>query len=253
MLLVVDHLPPFAAVVGDVLALLAFRLEGIVVHRPAFFDADVAAACRQRVDAGEQLFLRSRRKIDQQALGDPRRRLRRTGTIVPQGLWPVVTQVDGDLAPLGPGRGPVSGQRLASELQNLGLVEFENGCAGGPVEPVGPGVQADSQQHDLPDTGSGDITEVRVEVAGTRGLEVDEVSPEVRRLQRMLWCVPVQHGGPWAAGSPAEDLGVGVYRERMGFLRLQRAGGRDEQGGRADARGDVPGVVVSSHVRESTR
>src|SRR6516164_11518654 len=96
----------------------------------------MAAVAGEAVEAGEQLLLRGGREINQQALGDPCRRLGRIEATVPQGLWPVLPQVDGDLATLGARLGAVADEHLALEVQDLRLVQLEDRRRGRPVQAV---------------------------------------------------------------------------------------------------------------------
>ena len=75
---------------------------------------DPAAGRAEFVDPVEQQILGFGRQVDQQPLGDPRRRLTGVEAVVPQRLRPVVAQVDGDGAPVGLRLGTQVGQRLGS-------------------------------------------------------------------------------------------------------------------------------------------
>ena len=146
----------------------------------------------------------------------------------------------------------MGGDDIAFELEDLRLVQFEDGGVVGPVQPVGPRVQSGRQQHDLTDARFGDTAKVGVEVAGSGTLEVDEVLAELG-VEHMLGAATVQYVRPRAADCATEHLRVRVDGERFGLLCLQCPRGGDQQRRRADARGDVPAVVVSTHSREGTR
>ncbi len=168
---------------------------------------------------------------------------------------PVIAQVDRDLATLGRRRVAVLGQHLPLEFENLRLVEFEDDRAGGPRQPVGPRVQPGRQKDDLTDTGRRRLVEVGVEVLCACTLETHEEIAELGpqpRVGRTVVLDAVQHVGPGAADGAAEQLGIRVNGKGFGLLPFQSPCRGYEQGRRAHARRDVPGVVVSAHWREGT-
>ena len=64
------------------------------------------------------------------------------------------------------------GQHVGLEAQHLGLVDLVDRGSGRPIEPVGTGIQARGQDHDLPKTGrAGGCVEL-VEEMRPRGLVI---------------------------------------------------------------------------------
>ena len=130
------------------------------------------------------------------------------------------SQVDGNFAALG-GRGiAVPGENLAFELQHPWLVQLEDFRTVGPGQPVAARVQPRGQDHHLPYPGFGSLAEVVVEVPGSGALEVHEVPTELG-LQLVVGSLAVQQVRPFATDGPAEDLGIGIDGQGLGFLRLQ--------------------------------
>src|SRR6202008_2174537 len=120
-------------------------LELVGLQRRTVLDGDMAARAGQAVDAAEQLLLRGSRKIKQQTLSDPRRRLGRIEPTVAQGLWPVLPQIDSYLATPGARLGAVFGEHLTLEVENLRTVQLKNCRPGRPVQAVGARVQSSGQ------------------------------------------------------------------------------------------------------------
>jgi hypothetical protein len=89
--------------------------------------------------------------------------------------------------------------------------------------------------------------EVGVEIPGPHGLEVDEIAAELGP-QWVVSGATVEHVGPFPASGPAEHLGELVEHHGVSFLGLQCPGRGHEQGGRANARLDVPAVIFGTHV-----
>ena len=78
------------------------------------------------------------RKVDQQALGNPRGWLGRIKASVPQCLWPIITQIDLDLATLGVRCRAVRRKHLTLESQDLRLVQLEDRRPVRPRQPIRP-------------------------------------------------------------------------------------------------------------------
>jgi ribosomal protein L16 Arg81 hydroxylase len=255
VLLVVNELEEHALVAlgGARTFLLHGGLEDVGLQRHGVLDGDVAAAAGQRVDAGEQVLLRGGREIDQQPLGDPCRRLGGIKTAVPQGLWPVVSQIDGDLAPLGTRLGAVTGENLTLEVKDLRLVQLEDRRRRRPVQAVGTGIQPRRQDDHLPYAGVRRSAEIFVEVLGAGSLVVDEMPTPVGGLQLVVRQLAVQDVGGYTADGATENLGVRVHDQRVRLLCLQRSRCRYEQRGRTDTRCDVPGITFASHPTHITR
>src|ERR1700722_18371281 len=161
----------------------------------------------QRVDTGEQLLPCRDGQIDQKTFGDPRRRLRRVETTVPQRLRPILAEVDGDLTAFGVGHGALLAQHLALEIENLRTIQFEDRRRIGPGQPGGARVQTGGQDHHLPYAGVCGPPEVVVEVSGTCTLVVDEMLPPVRGFQRMFGELAVEYVSRGSTYRPAEPLG----------------------------------------------
>src|SRR6476646_4844003 len=104
----------------------------------------------ERGDVIEQAALSIRRQIDQQALSDPCRRLCRIKPAVSQGCRPVVAKIDRHRSPVGRGSGPKIGEDSGFELDDLWLVDLEYYRIRRPRQPVGPGIEARSEDHRLP-------------------------------------------------------------------------------------------------------
>src|SRR3984957_16619832 len=146
----------------------------------------------QRVDTGEQLLPCRDGQIDQKTFGDPRRRLRRVETTVPQRLRPILAEVDGDLTAFGVGLGSLPAEHLALEIENLRTVQLEDRRRIGPGQPEGARVQTGGQDHHLPYAGICGSPEVVVEVSGTCTLEVDEMLPPLRGFESMVGQLAVE-------------------------------------------------------------
>ena len=200
----------------------------------------------------EQLLLRLGGQIDQQALGNPCRRLRRIKSTFLQRFWPVLAQIDGNLAPLGARLGVQAGEYRALEIEDLGTVQLEDRRPVRPRQPVGAGVQSRRQNDDLPHAGVGGAPEILIEILGTCALEVDEMLAEVGGLELVVGDLAVEHVGSTTADGTAEHLGIRVDGHRVGLLRLQRSRGRYEQRGRSNTRRDVPGIAFTSHPTDGT-
>jgi hypothetical protein len=99
--------PPLA----DLFALLLVNTENL--------DGHPAAGCAELINRGEHGLLRLGGQERQQPLGQPDGRLSHIETLVPQGFWPVITQVDGHRTAGGARLGAMLCQRLGLVLQHL--------------------------------------------------------------------------------------------------------------------------------------
>src|SRR5271163_2654632 len=212
----------------------------------------MAAVTGQAVDTAEQLLLRAGRQIDQQALGNPCRRLDRIKPAVPQSLWPVLTQIDGDLTTLGPRLGAVTGEHLALEIEDLRTVQLENRRSGRPREPVGAGIQSGRQDDYLPHARVRRPAKILVEIFGASALEVDEMLAEVGGLEWVVGNLTVENVGRRTADGATKQLRIRVDGQRVGLLCLQRSRCRYEQRGRTHTRCDVPGITFATHPTNTT-
>ncbi len=229
-LLVVDELKEHSSPTRGGLGALFFDvgLKFVLVQRGAVPDGDVTARGGQAVDAGDQLLQGGGRKVDQQALGNPRGGLGRIKAAVPQCLWPIITQIDLDLATRGVRCRAVRRKHLTLEGQDLRLVQLEDRRPVTPRQPVRPGVQPRRQDDHLSHAGVGGPAEIPVEIPGAGALEVDEMLAEVAGLQRVVGNLAIEDVGGGTADGTAEHLRVGVDGQRVGLLRLQRSRGRYE-------------------------
>jgi hypothetical protein len=141
----------------------------------ALLEAELAAGRRQPADGAEQPGRLGGRQVDEQALGQPRRRplgLEPGGDQPPR---PVAAQVGRDRRAAAARHGMPPGQRSFLEAQHLGQVELEQPQVAGPVEAEGAGVQPGGQQDDLAAAAGGRGGEVLVVEAGAdHALEVQQ-------------------------------------------------------------------------------
>lgn len=159
-------------------------------------------------------------QVDEQALGNERRRFRRVEPAVTQGLWPIIAQIDGNLPALRGRRVAMRGQHLPLELEHPWLVQLEHHRPIGPGQPVAAGVESGGKQHDLAHPGCRGGVEIGIEVSGPNALEVDEMFAELG-LQRVFGRAAVEQVGPLAAYCPAEHFGIRIDRRGVRFLGLQ--------------------------------
>src|SRR6478672_696644 len=124
-----------------------------------------ASAETERGDVVEQPILGVRRQIAQQSLGDPGCWPLGIKPVVPQGLWPVIAQVDGHRPAVGGRSRTQIGERAGLELDDPGLVDFINDGVWWPWQPVRARVEPGGQDDGLTYTRRRGVAEELVEEA----------------------------------------------------------------------------------------
>ena len=170
---------------------------------------------------------------------------------------PVLAEVDGNSPHLGRRRGIQLGQRRDLERQDFRLVNLKDNGARRPGEAVSARVESRRENHDLAYAGVARVGQESVEVPRARGEQVGHLLHAPPRAGN------VDVGGRELAAGPAREevdahgpyqgLGEAIVYE-VGFGRAGPARG-DHRGGRADARRQVPSVVVcpfSTHLAHLT-
>ncbi len=148
-------------------------------------------------------------------------------------------EVDGYRHVAGRGICAVRVQRLGLERQHLGLVDLVDHAAVVPWQPPRPGVEPGGEDHRLLDAARSRGDEEFVEPLGAGcGVSRNGADPLGHVTLRQF---PAARDGLFD-----EHLRVRVGVQRALRRRLLRPRPRHAQCGRADAFGDVPGVVVSS-------
>src|SRR5205823_11581499 len=104
-------------------------------------------------------------------------------TRLPQGGWPVLTQVHRDSDPVARGLGAVLVQRRRLEFQYPWLVELVHGDAAGPRQPPRPRVQTRREDHRLADAGIRRAEEELVE----KGCAAGHIADHRLHLQLQAW------------------------------------------------------------------
>ena len=167
-------------------------------------------------------------------------------TVVAQCFRPVVAQVDGNGVQLGRRYGTdlLHGQGLGGD--HRGLVQLEDDGAGGPIQPVGAGIQPGGQDDGLPDPGPGRLDEEVVEEPGPDSHHVDH-QPDAGggRLVGRRGAVD-EAGEEIDTHLVHQRCGVRIGDQWLGLGRGQRPGGGDHGRGGAHAGGQIPAHLSAS-------
>ena len=213
---------------------------------------DPATRRAERGDGVEQAVLRFGWQVTEQAFGAPCAGLIGVETCCLQRSRPVVAQIDGDRAPVGGGLGAQLGQRAGLEFDDFRLVDFVHRGAVRPGQPVSARVQSGRQDHRLPDPRVGRVDEELVEEFGA---DRHVVGHPLHAGRRAVAVVLEVGGGQLAGGQPGEQVQAHRPNQRLGIrvvdqwavgLARHSAGCRDHRGCRADARCQVPSVLIGA-------
>ncbi len=197
----------------------------------------------------EQSVLSFGGQIHQQAFGQPCGRLAGVETGFEQRGRPVQSKVDGHSVTLRRWQGAVFGHPRGLVLEHLGLVDLVDGRLSRPLQAIGTRVQSGSQDDDLADTCRSRIGEEGVEEVGSHGLVIAHVREDRGHFGvglgdlggELLASDEVPHTTTDAGD---QHLGIWIADQRVGLGGLSGAGRGDHHGRRADARRDIPGVVM---------